>query len=148
VYQARLVIEPPAAGLVAQRRGAAVVAALRDALAEEQAAADDPVAFAHASARFHERVVELAGNNTLALFTGILAEIIDAHTESVLVAAHDPKARARDSDAAHRSHERLVEFVAAGDAEGARAHWQAHMEAVGKVLVKAAGPDRVVDLFR
>ncbi|HYH51426.1 MAG TPA: FCD domain-containing protein [Acidimicrobiia bacterium] len=147
VYEARLVVEPPAAGLLAERRTAAVVRELRAALVEEQAAAD-PVAFAHASARFHERVVDLAGNHTLALFTGILAEIIDTHTETVMVAAHDPTTRARDSHAAHRSHERLAELVAAGDADGARAHWQAHMEAIGRVILKATGSGRVVDLFR
>jgi DNA-binding FadR family transcriptional regulator len=148
VYEARLVVEPPAARLLAERRTAEVIGELRAALAEEQDTTADPVAFAHASARFHERVVDLAGNNTLSLFTGILAEIIDAHTETVMVAAHDPTTRARDSDAAHRSHERLVELVSVGDADGARAHWQAHMEAIGRVMLKESGSGRVVDLFR
>lgn len=148
VYDARMVIEPPAAGMLAAQRSADVVARLGEALAEEQAAVGDPAAFARASARFHEQVVTLTGNNTLSLFTGILGEIIDAHTETVMLGAHDPVASGRDSGAAHRSHERLVELVTAGDADGAAAHWRAHMEAIGKVMLNGSGTRSVVELFR
>jgi DNA-binding FadR family transcriptional regulator len=148
VYDARMVIEPPAAGMLAARRSEETLAHLAEALEDEQAAVGDPVAFARASARFHEQVVALAGNNTLSLFTGILGEIIDAHTETVMLGAHDPTASGRDSGAAHRSHERLVDLVAAGDAEGAAAHWRAHMEAIGKVMLNGRGTRSVVELFR
>jgi DNA-binding FadR family transcriptional regulator len=148
VFDARLVIEPPAAGMLAGRRSAERLAELEQALAEERAAVGDPAAFARASARFHEQVVKLAGNNTLALFTGILGEIIDAHTETVMMGAHDPATSGRDSGVAHRSHERLVELVAAGDSKGAAEHWRAHMEAIGKVMLNGRGTRPVVELFR
>lgn len=148
VYDARRVIEPPAAGMLAARRSRATLARLTEALAAEQAAVGDPGQFARASARFHELVVELAGNNTLSLFTGILGEIIDAHTEDVMLGAHDPATTGRHSGVAHRSHERLVELVEAGDADGAAAHWRAHMEAIGKVMLNGTGTRSVVELFR
>jgi DNA-binding FadR family transcriptional regulator len=148
VYEARLVIEPPAAAMLAERRSAAVVGELRQALEEEQAAVHDPRRFARASARFHERVVELGGNNTLSLFTGILGEIIDAHTETVFLEASDAAAVDRDSDVAHRSHEHLVELVEAGDVDGARAHWLAHMEAIEAVMLRGKRTRPVVELFR
>jgi DNA-binding FadR family transcriptional regulator len=150
VYEARLVIEPPAAAMLAERRSAAVLDELRRVLDDERESVHDPVGFARASARFHERVVELGGNNTLSLFTGILGEIIDAHTESVLLEAADTDAGAvdRDSGTAHRSHERLLELVEAGDAEGARAHWLAHMEAIGTVMLRGKRTRPVIELFR
>jgi DNA-binding FadR family transcriptional regulator len=148
VYEARLVIEPPAAAMLAERATASARAELRRALQEEQAAVQDPVRFARASARFHERVVELAGNNTLSLFTGILGEIIDAHTERVMLEAPDASTVGRDSDTAHRSHERLLELVEARDGEGARAHWLAHMEAIGAVMLRGNRTRPVVELFR
>lgn len=148
VYEARLVIEPPAAGRLATHNSRPNLAALRLALDEERTAVRDPARFARASARFHEQVVQLAGNNTLSLFAGILGEIIDAHTETVMLESHDAIAVTRDSGAAHRSHERLVELVAAGHAEAARAHWQAHMEAIGTVMLRGQRTRPVVDLFR
>ena len=147
VYEARLVIEPPAAAMLAARGSASTLAQLREALDEERAAVRDPVRFAHASAGFHERVVELAGNNTLSLFTGILGEIIDAHTESVMLEA-DASAADRDSGTAHRAHERLLDLVEAGDVEGARSHWLAHMEAIGAIMLRGKRTRPVVDLFR
>ena len=148
VYDARMVIEPPAAGLLAESASAATLRQLRAALDEERASVADPARFARASARFHELVVELAGNTTLSLFAGILGEIIDAHTETVLLGAHDPAATGRDSGAAHRSHERLLELVEARDAERAVAHWRAHMEAIGKVMLNGRGTRTVVELLR
>jgi DNA-binding FadR family transcriptional regulator len=148
VYDARMVIEPPAAGLLASAATKDILEQLQAALDEERASVQDPAAFAKASARFHELVVELAGNNTLSLFTGILREIIDAHTETVMLGAHDPSAAGRDSGAAHRSHERLVELVEAGKAAEAQEHWRAHMEAIGKVMLAGQGTRSVVELFR
>lgn len=148
VWEARLVIEPPAAAMLAGQAGAAAIDQLRVALEEETGALSDPLQFARASARFHALVVELAGNNTLALFAGILAEIIDAHTEKIMLDAHDPTTAGRDSGTAHRSHGHLLDLVAAGDEAGARAHWLAHMEAIGAVMLRGQRTRPVVDLFR
>jgi DNA-binding FadR family transcriptional regulator len=146
VFRARMVIEPPAAGLLAERPSRATVQALRDALATEAAAMEDPVAFGNASAHFHELVVELAGNNTLALFSGIIAEIVDLHTTAVLLAANSG-VRARDAVIAHRSHEKLLQHVTEGDAEAARAHWLAHMEATAESMLRGQSSKKLVDLY-
>ena len=148
VYGARMVIEPPAAGFLAGVATKDIVGRLQAALDDERAAVEEPLSFARASARFHELVVELAGNNTLRLFAGILGEIIDAHTETVMLGAHDPTATGRDSGAAHRSHQRLVELVETGRPVEAQEHWRAHMEAIGKVMLNGRGTRTVVELLR
>jgi len=146
VHDARLVIEPPAAGLLAEQGSAEALDDLRATLAAEAAAGADAGSFARTSAQFHQRVIELAGNHTLSLFVGVLTEIIAAQTESVVRQA-DHVALERDSGSAHRSHERLVELVEAGDADAARAHWRAHLEAIGGVMLRGQGSRRVVDLL-
>lgn len=144
VYEARLILEPPAAARLAGTTKA-TKKALRAALEEEEAAAADPAAFGHASGAFHEAVVRLAGNSTMALFAGILHEIIDAHSESVYPADRDAPERTERSGAAHR---RLVELVEAGNAARAEAHWRRHMEEIGSRMAVADFLKRRVDLFR
>jgi DNA-binding FadR family transcriptional regulator len=143
VYRARLILEPPAAALLADTTRA-TKKALRAALEEEEAAAADPAAFAHASGAFHEQVIRLAGNNTLALFAGILHGIIEGHSEIVYRDERDATERTRRSGAAHA---RLVELVEAGDAEAAEAHWRAHMEDLGTRMTRNNALKRPVDLF-
>jgi DNA-binding FadR family transcriptional regulator len=143
IYRARLILEPPAAGLVAGGNRA-VKKALREALDAEEAAAGDPAAFARASAAFHEAVIQLAGNNTLTLFAGILHGIIEGHSAVVYRDDRDAAERTERSGAAHRE---LVELVDAGDAEGAEAHWRAHMEDLGARMTRNNALKRRVDLF-
>lgn len=147
VHAARVTLEPPAAGLLAAKYdAAAAVSRLRRALADEAAAMDDARAFARASARFHDVVVELAGNKTLLLFAGVLGEIIDVQTESAMLGAPDSGV-GRDTEIAHRSHRRLVKLVEDGDVDGARGHWHAHLEAIGEVLLRGQRSRLVLDLF-
>jgi len=143
VYEAVRIIEPPAAGLLAGGAKAPAKAALRKALEAEQAAADDPAAFSHASTRFHEQVIALAGNNTLALFAGILHETLDAHSELVYRNETNAALRAKESSAAHQ---RLVELVEQNDAAGAEAHWREHLEEIGKGSRSSALKQKI-DLF-
>lgn len=64
VHEARLVLEPPAAAMLASRRTKKTITALEKALAAAAASVDDPLEFARTSAHFHEQVLELAGNQT------------------------------------------------------------------------------------
>src|SRR6478736_4453877 len=66
VYDARSLIEPTAARVVATSRGRRSAAAtLRGLIDEQERVIDDPEAFGVANARFHEQLVSLAGNQTL-----------------------------------------------------------------------------------
>ncbi|MDQ2648769.1 MAG: FCD domain-containing protein [Actinomycetota bacterium] len=144
VYEARRILEPPAAAMLATTPKA-TKKALREALAvEQEAAALDPKTYARASADFHEAVMRLAGNNTLALFAGILHGIIDRHSETVYRDEKDIPGRRSRSDAAHA---KLVELVEAGDVAGAEAHWREHLDEIGVRMSKTPALKRQVDLF-
>lgn len=144
VFQARKMIEPIAARCVAasSTRGQAA-AELRRLMAEELEAIDDPVAFGEATSRFHCRLVDLAGNQTLGVVGEMLNEIV---TRAVSV---DELAEAGDAAVARarglRAHARLAALIEKGDAAGAEQHWAHHMELVGQFLAVIAGEDLMVN---
>jgi len=137
VYDARSIIEPAAVRAVASlpaRGRKTAVAELRRLVGEQVEVIEDPEAFGQANARFHARLVELAGNQTLGIVAEMLNEIV-----ARAVTAVSQESPERDSVATRRrgirSQERLVGLVEAGDVAGAEEHWRAHMAVVGRVML-------------
>lgn len=148
VYAARLLIEPPLAGSLAQRRPDREISLLRGVLAAEQAdLGRDPEAMAVHFARFHQLIVEGAGNVTLAVVAGMLAKIVEKHLVAEITAKRDQAEQVRDNRRAYRAHKKLLDLVEAQDAEGAEAFWRKHMQVAGEMLLKDYGATTVVDLF-
>jgi GntR family transcriptional regulator, transcriptional repressor for pyruvate dehydrogenase complex len=146
VHEARSVIEPAAARMVATARDRRAAAdELRGLIDAQRDVIDDPAAFGKANAEFHERLVALAGNQTLEIVAEMLNEIVER-----AVTAVSQTTPANSSLAVRRrgirSQERLVELIAIGAAQEAEAHWHTHMEAVGKIILGQRAK-RVVDLF-
>ncbi|MBL7491653.1 FadR family transcriptional regulator [Frankia sp. AgB1.9] len=147
VYDARSMIEPAAARLVAQSRSRRSAAAeLRRLTAAQLEVIDDPAAFGQANSAFHSRLVELAGNQTLSIVAEMLAEIV-----ARAVAAASQPDEARDTAAIRarglRSQARLAALVEAGDASAAEAHWAEHMKVVGRIMLTQR-PKTVIDLMQ
>jgi GntR family transcriptional repressor for pyruvate dehydrogenase complex len=121
------------------------VAELRGLIEAQQQAIADPAAFGKANANFHERLVALAGNQTLTIVAEMLNEIVER-----AVTAVSQSSSANGSLAIRRrgirSQERLVELIAHGAGNEVELHWRAHMEAVGKVILGQRAK-HVVDLF-
>jgi len=135
VYEARSLLEPTAVRVVAASKSRRTsVSALRRLIEEQKRAIPDPEAFGRANARFHERLVALAGNRTLTIVAEMLNEIV---ARAVTAAARTRSVR--DSEATRRrgirSQERLVALIEAGKASEAEAHWRAHMAVVRRVLL-------------
>ena len=143
VYDARLIVEPPAAGMLAKRRDLGAVDTLRNLIEQEGEVLEDAQAFAELSTRFHELVVELTGNQTLALLVGMLHDILEMHAATSLTSNMNLAATKR----AVRSHEKLADLVEAGDAEAAEKHWQNHVRIAGQTVLSVAGRKSVIDLF-
>jgi DNA-binding FadR family transcriptional regulator len=151
VYDARIILEPPAAGLVARRATKSDIDRLQAALDAEASAVDDRVSHGEAATHFHETMIRLAGNRTLAVLAGMLHEIIVHHTyysTSTATGLDDCEAdSSRDERRATRAHARLLELVRAGDADGAEEFWRVHMEAAGQLLLREHGAKTVVDVM-
>ena len=146
VHEARTIIEPAAARMLATARDRRHAAAeLRGLIEAQQEAIADPVAFGKANAGFHERLVALAGNQTLTIVAEMLNEIVE---RAVTAVSQSSSANGSLSIRRRgiRSQERLVELIALGVGSEAEIHWRTHMEAVGKVILGQRAK-HVVDLF-
>jgi DNA-binding FadR family transcriptional regulator len=134
VHQARSMIEPAAVRVLASSHGKKAVEELRTLVESQRAVIDDPEAFGQANARFHERLVELSGNQTIGIVAEMLNEII-ARAVTAVSQAPSKRNSLPTRQRGIRSQERLIELIAIGAANDAEAHWRAHMEAVGKVMI-------------
>ncbi|EAQ00622.1 hypothetical protein JNB_10624 [Janibacter sp. HTCC2649] len=156
VYEARMVVEPYCARLLAKRRTTADLADMRQCIADLSAvveagieAVPDARLWTDLTYQFHVLIFERCGNQTLAVQCEVLAEIVATHLHQTIVqgfsADNAPAARFRRTI---RSYEKMVGFVEAKDAEAAEAHWRSHMEGAGKTIFADQPRDRpVVDLF-
>ena len=147
VFEARYLLEPPAARAIASRRSGrrAAVDALTALIEREYGLVDDHEAFGLANHEFHETLVALAGNKTLAVVAGTLDVILAAALIAVSRADEDlvaPSTRRRDL----RSQQRLVEFIDAGEADDAEAHWRAHMAYLSRNMLRLS-TTALVDLM-
>ena len=145
VYEARILIEPPAARLVAETRFKDAPAILREVIAEQRAA-DESGDFGRAVAHFHTRLIELTDNQTLILISGMLDGIVARFQSGVSRAKREANvANRRSTEAGLRSQEKLVGLIEARDGPGAEAHWRSHMENSAKVWLAGGPADSVVD---
>jgi DNA-binding FadR family transcriptional regulator len=165
VYEARMVLEPACARLLAGRRTKQDLADLNACIEELRGAveagrpgtaqpgtvplnAPEPALWSSRAARFHELIMQRSGSNTLAVQGGVLQDIVATHLALAL-----SRDRARDDEFANfrrnvRSYEKLVALVEERNGPGAEQHWRAHMEAAGQRLLREDLQSRsVVDLF-
>jgi DNA-binding FadR family transcriptional regulator len=155
VYQARMVIEPAAARMLAERRTSqdledlrACIERLRDAVESQAGSAEpDVLAWGMGTQEFHDLVVERAGNRTLALEIGLLRAVIRSHLAVAVTRLFDPAHGPEEYRKSIRSYTKLVDLIAAADAEGAEKHWCRHMEVAAEALMPGDQAQAPVDLF-
>ena len=147
LYEARMVIEPAAARDLAQRGTAAARRALGDEL-ETIRTLVESAEFGAQTVRFHRRVVELAGNKTLATVIGMLSEIVVRHLARVYDETPNTSAETlANNRKALRAYEKLTELVEARDGAGAERFWTRHMKAARSHLFRGEDETQVVDLL-
>jgi DNA-binding FadR family transcriptional regulator len=146
VHEARSLLEPTAVRVVASLRSRrAAVAELRKLIDEQARAIAEPEAFGQANARFHERLVALAGNQTLSIVAEMLNEIV-ARAVTALARTGPARGSLATRRRGIRSQERLVALIEAGKVAEAETHWRTHMTVVGRVLLGQRAAT-VVDLM-
>lgn len=146
VFEARSMLEPVAAKTIAASRTRKSAAGeLRKLIEEERGAIDDPPAFGEANARFHERLVALAGNQTLTILAEMLNEIV-ARAVTAVSQAEDQVGSLATRRRGIRSQERLAELIESGDTVAVEEHWRSHMAVVSRVML-GQGAATVIDLL-
>ena len=148
VYRTRVVLEPAAAHILAATGSTEAHGQLRDAWEAEASSLDDVHSFAHASARFHQRIVELSGLATLAHLSGLLLDITDRATlMSLRASGTSPDEKARAIKLAHSAWGQLVGLVESRRAPEAEAFWREHMEVAGRLLLAQGRDESVIDVL-
>ena len=108
---------------------------------------EDPDLFIRIHTEFHALVVELAGNETLKVVTGIVRHIVDtANWNRVAEEPHGPSTR-RATHKGARAHRRVVELIEAKDIEGAEALWRKHLVEADQYLLESPPGKTILDLL-
>ena len=154
VYEARTIFEPAAAEMLATRATAEDIAELKAAVAalaalvSEGAEGADLVEWSAATFRFHDLILERAGNTTVALVGAVLREVVTRHMVKVVGTASDPAQIEKQFKSTIRAFTKFVGFVEAGDGPGAREFWLSHMTRAGRrMLWGDLATETVIDLF-
>ncbi len=129
VVEARLVLEPMAARLAAQRHRNAPEAHELLRLASGGAGTRDERSYLNATADFHASVVALAGNGLLTLVCQSLAEIYRDRVVGVLF----PKSRQKDVHAAHVD---IARAIVEGEGDRAYELMAEHMQEYTRYVAK------------
>lgn len=149
LYEMRTLIEPPAARLVAERNSERAVPLLRALIEGELSHIRDRFAVTTMISEFHSTMIDLAGNQTLIMFSHALRGLVEEHMNlaqrrNINI---DPEFSMKQLRFGLKSHSKLVDLIEAKDGAGAEAHWKSHMVAAGKVWLAQVGPNSVVDLI-
>lgn len=146
--ESRLLIEPACAGLAASQPDHESIA---DQLAElvkesEHLLGDSSVEFTKSAQRFHQGVVDLCGNVTMRLLTGVLEAIWHVQearwAEQVADEGRYPdRSLQREVVAAHQ---RITRYIRRGDSAGAVRSMRAHLEHSQPFVDKLDSPIEVV----
>jgi GntR family transcriptional repressor for pyruvate dehydrogenase complex len=155
VYEARTIIEPPCAGLLAKNRTDDDIAALQavvdeitDITVAGPRAVPDPAAWSDLIFRFHYLILQQCGNKTLAVQGGVLADIVRTHLYLRVAQSLEEGESPQRFQRVIKAYQRLIDLVTSRDAAGAEKHWRRHMEVAGTFVLKDdLEHKRVVDLF-
>jgi DNA-binding FadR family transcriptional regulator len=147
VYMARGVIEPGCVAMLAEKRTAGEVRQLREAIERSRSVRDNPVSQMKEQTAFHALIVDMAGNQTLSVLSGMLRHIIDvahlAHAESDAGTQAGKEALAQGFAA----HQRIVDLIEAKDAGKAERLWRKHLLAADDYLLGGGRALTVYDLM-
>lgn len=147
VYAAREEIEASSVRLLAKTRTKADVRALQTRQEEiEELALPNPMRFAHSSLTFHQLVVELTRNQTLAVLDSVINRILLRSNESAMLRTLG-KGGERLNQAAHDEHGVLIQRIEEKDADGAENLWRRHCTTWSRQAVDGEAALTVVDLL-
>ena len=146
VFISRLIIEPAAVRLVAAHAAAdpGVLAPLHALHEEAQRLVGDRAAYASVAARFHEQVIELAGNRTLTLIGLILMEIVEPHNKATFAAINHGEHVVSHAQGDHTA---LLDALTGGDGDKAATLWERHMRGAMSTAFSALGASARLDVL-
>jgi len=148
IFQVRMIIEPPAARLAAERRPTEAAAVLRTHLQREFDLTSDRVAVTQAIATFHQLLMENCGSVSVGIIALALTGVFERHVHAGRAPRPPmPESRVKELLAGLRSHGKLIDLIETGDGAGAEAHWRAHMQAAARIWFSHIASDTRVEVL-
>ena len=135
IFEARLAIELFAVRRLANSSGQARTSQLRREVEklERSLAKGETRSFIIGLTEFHQRLVEVSGNETLLFLIQMLQDLMQQVQLRLL--SRDGSGDAEDGLKAIRSMSKLVDLIEAGEAEEAARHWRLHLINANKKVV-------------
>ncbi len=146
VTTARAGIEPTVVRLLTEQGNTAVFDELDTMLADYVPSGLESGRMAETTGDFHQRMVELSGNATLAIVAGMLHEITVRHI-AFAMRENRPMSRS-DYDILMKSYRRLMTLMRSGNAAAAEAHWRKHLDVANSLLFAGMEDLKVRDVMR
>ncbi|CRK52788.1 GntR family transcriptional regulator [Rhodococcus sp. RD6.2] len=134
VYRARASLEVTAVGTLADGTHDAELGTFAALLEAGADLMEDPEAFARHDVDVHQALIDLAGNQTLSVLSGMLVHIIDAHND-LFIASKGDDLEQPAAQRAHRSYLRLLALMRDGDPIAAQQFWRKHLDAIERVML-------------
>lgn len=142
IYEARLALEPYVVRKLANAPSKPAIARLREEAARLAGfyESDNEREYMIASAHFHSVLMEVGGNATLHFLTRVLEDVIAQYQKRFVQSEAAAFERKRGREMGVKSITKLIDLIAAGDADGAEQHWTLHLTNTNK----AWGSDRTL----
>jgi DNA-binding FadR family transcriptional regulator len=144
VYQFRMLVEPRAVRIAAEKASPADIEVLKRLLAEEKEAIESGSHFTEIAWRFHTELMRLSGNSTMTLIAEMLETVSARHASAMLTGWEDQQDQ---RDRAYRAHRRMVGHIERGEADKAEQFWAKHMAEVGKRLLSNREDLTIIELL-
>lgn len=138
VMDARVLVEGPAARMVAERRNRKSCARRLES-AMQSPHADEPDAFHD----FNRLLVELTENQTLILLTAMIEHLAEAAAQHY---SAPPDQGAKLQRRAVRARHKIIELIRSGDGAAAEELWRRHLNEAGTALVEGT-EGALIELF-
>lgn len=147
IYRVHILVEPAAARILAEKFSDTAPAILRESIADGIDKFDNDFAFGMATARFRNKLIELADVPPLSLLMGMLNSIFEAYWASATVAAGQQIDNSPAKRRGLRSMEKLITLIESGDGDATEAHWRKHTEFVKRTMNGWLGAATVIDIM-
>lgn len=148
VWLARTVIEPPAAGLLAERGDPVAFAELEaNIAAARQASQNDLRRYADLSAEFSMIIIRHCGNKTINLLASLISDIIRRQHENVTERTMSKASVGKLRQESLREREVALELMRRGSSREAESFWRAHLEHMRGLVLAAYEEPMTIDVL-
>ena len=148
VWLARTIIEPPAAGLLAERRNPTAFAELETNIAAAHEAAErDPIHYADLSADFSVLITKHCGSKTLHLLNALIHDIIRRQHKDVTARTLSKAGVGKLRQESIRSREKALELMRRGSSAAAESFWREHLERMRDLVLAAYKGPTTIDVL-